>query len=130
MPDEAEDAAVAFLSKLDPVTQIEVLRRFEEILQRELDTETSRERRVAAALHDAKRTLGKPPSVEEYKALRREHPATRDGPTHGRSNAGSAYELGTTRSSVFASNPYSRATRSKARFGPNPQRRGRHPGCA
>jgi hypothetical protein len=74
VPDEAEDAAVAFLSQLDPVTQIEVLRRFEEVLQRELDTESSRERRVAAALHGAKQTLGKAPSVREYKALRREHP--------------------------------------------------------
>jgi HNH endonuclease len=74
VPDEAEDAAIAFLLRLDPVTQSEVLRRFEEVLQRELDTESSRERKVATALHEAKRTLGKPPSIEQYNALRRAHP--------------------------------------------------------
>jgi hypothetical protein len=74
MPREAEDAVIAFLLQLDPATQREVLERYEEILQVELDTEPRRLRRVAVALHQARRTLGRSPSVRDYKALRRAHP--------------------------------------------------------
>jgi hypothetical protein len=74
MPGEAEDAALAFLLQLDPATQREVLERFDQVLQAEGDTQSRRLRRVAQALHDAKRILGKSPSVREYKALRRERP--------------------------------------------------------
>jgi hypothetical protein len=71
---EAENAAIAFLLQLDPATQREVLERFEEALEVETDNESRRRRRVTQALHEAKRTLGKSPSVREYKALRRAHP--------------------------------------------------------
>src|SRR5690349_12368006 len=71
---EAEEAAIAFLKQLDPASQLEVLRRYEEILQVELDTDSRRVRRVAVALHQARRILGRPPSVREYKALRRKNP--------------------------------------------------------
>lgn len=74
MPGEAEDAAIAFLLRLDPATQREVLERYEEALQVETDTDSRRMRRIALALHQAKRTLGRSPSVREYKALRRTHP--------------------------------------------------------
>lgn len=74
MPGEAEDAAIAFLKQLDPASQLEVLRRYEEILQVELDTDSRRLRRIALALHQARRILGRPPSVREYKALRRKNP--------------------------------------------------------
>jgi hypothetical protein len=71
---EAEEAAVAFLLRLDPATQQEVLARYEEALQVELDTTPRRLRRVARALHEATRNLGRPPAVREYRTLRREHP--------------------------------------------------------
>src|SRR4051794_35794612 len=75
MPSEAEDAALAFLMQLDPATQREVFERFEhDVLQPEGDTGSRRVRRVAAALHEARRMLGHSPSVREYRALRREHP--------------------------------------------------------
>jgi hypothetical protein len=74
MPREAEDAALAFILQLDPATQREVLERFEEVLQLEPDSVARRLRRVAAALHGAKRLLGRSPSVRDYKTLRRSHP--------------------------------------------------------
>src|SRR5439155_22654344 len=74
MPREAEDAAIAFLLQLDPGTQREVLARYEEALQVELDTNSRRLRRIAVALHQTSRTLGRSPSLREYKALREEHP--------------------------------------------------------
>jgi hypothetical protein len=74
MSREAEDAAVAFLLQLDPATQREVLERYEETFQTELNTPPKRLRRIAEAFHEAKRTLGRAPSVREYKAMRREHP--------------------------------------------------------
>jgi hypothetical protein len=73
MSQEAVDAAIAFLMRLDPATQREVLERYEETLQVELDTTSRRLRRIALALHQAKRELGKSPSVREYKALREAH---------------------------------------------------------
>ncbi|MDP9226615.1 MAG: hypothetical protein M3P18_22800, partial [Actinomycetota bacterium] len=74
MSGEAVDAALAFLLRLDPATQREVLERYEETFQTELNTTASRLRRIAEAFHEAKRTLGRAPSVREYKAMRREHP--------------------------------------------------------
>jgi hypothetical protein len=74
MSEEIEDAAIAFLLRLDPATQREVLRRYEEVLQEELDTSSARLRRIAVALHQTTRTLGHPPSVREYKRLRDERP--------------------------------------------------------
>src|SRR5215212_1968829 len=74
MSREAEDAAIAFLLRLDPATQREVLNRYEEALQVELDTTARRLRRVVGALHEAVRSLGRAPSVREYKGLRRDHP--------------------------------------------------------
>lgn len=74
MPREAEDAAIAFLLQLDPATQREVLERYEEALQVELDTTSRRLRRIAVALHQTSRTLGRSPSLREYKALREKHP--------------------------------------------------------
>ena len=61
-------------SILDPAAQLEVARRFEEALQVELDTQPGRERRIVAALHAARRRLGRSPSIREYEAMRREHP--------------------------------------------------------
>jgi hypothetical protein len=74
MPGEAEEAAIAFLLQLDPATQREVLERYEKALQEELNTDSRRLRRIALSLHEAKRTLGRSPSVRDYKALRRAHP--------------------------------------------------------
>jgi hypothetical protein len=74
MTEEAEDAAIAFLLRLDPATQREVLRRYEEAFQVELDTTSRRLRRIAVALHQTSRTLGRSPSLREYKALREKHP--------------------------------------------------------
>lgn len=74
MPGEAEEAAIAFLMRLDPASQLEVLKRFEEVLQPEGDSQSRRLRRAALALHEARRVFGKSPSVREYKALRRKHP--------------------------------------------------------
>ena len=73
MPDEAEEAVVAFMHALDPATLREVLRRFEEAFQVEIDSKSSRDRRIALALHQASRILGKSPSVREFKALRLAH---------------------------------------------------------
>lgn len=47
MSDEVEDAAIAFLLRLDPATQRELLRRYEEVVQAELDTDSARLRRIA-----------------------------------------------------------------------------------
>jgi hypothetical protein len=74
MSREAEDAAVAFILRLDPATQSQVFERIEEVLQLELDSEDRRLRKVAVALHQARRTLGRSPSVRDYKTLRRTHP--------------------------------------------------------
>lgn len=74
LPGEAEEAAIAFLMQLDPASQLEVLRRFEEVLQLEGDSQSRRLRRVALALHEARRLFGRSPSVREYKAMRRKHP--------------------------------------------------------
>lgn len=76
MTEEAADAAMAFLMKLDPAVQRAVLERFEEALA-VAPSESSdhrRIRRAGRALHEAKRILGRSPSVREYKKLRREHP--------------------------------------------------------
>jgi len=74
MAEEAENAAVAFLLRLDPATQCKVIDRYEEALQVELDTDGRRLRRVAVAFHQTRRTLGRSPSIREYKRLRHEHP--------------------------------------------------------
>src|SRR3954452_854506 len=74
MSREAEDAAIAFLLRLDPATQREVLSLYEEALQVELDTTPARLRRIALALHQVTRTLGRSPSLRDYKRLRRESP--------------------------------------------------------
>lgn len=75
MPGEAGKAAIAFLLRRDPPTQIELLRRYEEAQQTEFNTTPRRLRRVALALHEATRTLGRSPSLREYKRLtRRWHP--------------------------------------------------------
>jgi hypothetical protein len=74
MSEEMADAAMAFLLRLEPATQREVLKRYEEALQQELDTDSARLRRIAVALHQTTRTLGHPPSVREYKRLREQHP--------------------------------------------------------
>jgi hypothetical protein len=74
MSQEAVDAAISFLLRLDPASQREVLERYEEVLQVELDSPSRRLRRVALALHQAKRELGRAPSIREYKRLRAEHP--------------------------------------------------------
>src|SRR5438045_8881987 len=74
MSDEAENAAIAFLMRLDPASQREVLRRYEELLQVELDTDGARLRRIAVALHQTSRELGRSPSVREYKRLRQKQP--------------------------------------------------------
>src|SRR4051794_34215534 len=71
---ELADAAIAFLLHLDPATHREVLERHEEVLQLELDSDSRRLRRVALAMHSAKRTLGRSPSITEYKRLREAHP--------------------------------------------------------
>ncbi|HZT15699.1 MAG TPA: hypothetical protein VFA19_07090 [Gaiellaceae bacterium] len=65
---------MAFLLRLDPASQLEVLRRFEEALQVELDTQPARLRRVVAALHEARQMFGRAPSLREYEAERRKHP--------------------------------------------------------
>jgi len=75
MSREAEDAALAFLLRLDPATQREVLERYEEVFDTELNTESRRLRRVALALHQPKREVGgRSPTFREYRALRRGHP--------------------------------------------------------
>lgn len=74
MSDEAENAVIAFLLQLDPATLRAIFGRFEEVLQAELDSVSARLRRIALALHQASRLLGRSPSVREYKRLRHEHP--------------------------------------------------------
>ncbi|MGZ4402847.1 MAG: hypothetical protein ACXVRI_08365, partial [Gaiellaceae bacterium] len=74
MTEEGADAAMAFVLRLDPATQREVLRRYEEAFQVELETTPRRLRRIAVALHQASRTLGRSPSLREYKGLREKHP--------------------------------------------------------
>src|SRR4051812_4204765 len=75
MSREAEDAAIAFLLRLDPATQREVLARYEEALEAEPDTMSRRLRRVALALHEARRAVGgRSPSLREYRTMRLEHP--------------------------------------------------------
>src|SRR3954471_15153507 len=43
---EAEEAAIAFLERLDPASQLEVLRRFEEVMDHEADGHSRRLRRA------------------------------------------------------------------------------------
>jgi Homing endonuclease associated repeat len=74
MTGEVEDAALAFLLKLGPASQLEVLARYEEVLQFELDSTPRRLRRIALALHQVRRILGRSPSLREYKRLRRKYP--------------------------------------------------------
>jgi HNH endonuclease len=75
MSREAEDAAIAFLLRLDPATQRELLERFGEVMEEEPLSQSRRLRRVAAALYEAKRALGgTSPSVREYRRMREEHP--------------------------------------------------------
>jgi hypothetical protein len=75
VPGEAEDAAIAFLLQLDPATQREVLERYEEALQLEGDSDSRRMRRIALALHEAKRTA----TITDYLAWQR-RPDVRDRP--------------------------------------------------
>lgn len=77
MSDRAsEDAALAFLLRLDPATQHRVYERYGEALAVPAEERFSHRRvhRVARALHEAHHGLGRSPSVREYEQLRRRHP--------------------------------------------------------
>lgn len=74
MSDEAVGALLAFIHQLETASQREFLRLLEEDLQVELDSDSARLKRIALALHQTTRTLGKAPSVREYRRLRRENP--------------------------------------------------------
>jgi hypothetical protein len=74
--ENAEEAALAFLLALEPSCQYGVYERLGELLAVPDGEQFPRRRlsRVARALHEAKRELGRSPSVREYEALRRAHP--------------------------------------------------------
>src|SRR5947208_3317811 len=76
MSDEMVEAALAFISRLDPAAQHSLHERFSEVLSIPLDERSGSRRvsRVARSLFEAKRELGESPSVPQYKELRRAHP--------------------------------------------------------
>jgi hypothetical protein len=73
---DSEEAALAFLLRLDPAVQHAVYEQFGEVLAVPRNEQFANRRvsRVARALREAKRLLGKSPSVREYEQLRRAHP--------------------------------------------------------